>query len=389
MTYQIDEFERVVFNMNNPSKCSYRLHFENNPTKPYSLELLKSPFLLKEKVSSLGIANVQHKTLKNQIRTFQQSSIRTLNRLHCADIFCKYREYCKKQIRVPISNFITDFIDFLHDQFPRHFDSNAKVPLIIFDKYKLILVEKTSLLFPFLKKEDVDILHLTLSEYIYAKRNNCTFRELWYFDSLIDKAISRIKLVKEKSNAQWELIKIVVIYNFNASTIYDYIITFFKRSLDSIDCKSLIINQIKKYQKSIAQIVEDKTLSYLAGKESLKASLINWLKRELHYYNYNYILVNPPTHVKESSSELELNTKIKTNLSVGQIACIIKYLINNNIIDGHNKAETIKQFSEYFTSKNADEISIKSLSNKYYELDETTLKSTKKIFLDLFKSIEL
>ncbi|HPH46082.1 MAG TPA: hypothetical protein PLJ60_11730 [Chryseolinea sp.] len=67
--------------------------------------------------------------------------------------------------------------------------------------------------------------------------------------------------------------------------------------------------------------------------------------------------------------------KIKTSLSVAQLAYSIRLLKQSGIIVNDNKAEVIRFFSKHFSSVNNNNISQESFRSKYFAFETSAVTS--------------
>tara|TARA_Y100001949_G_C15748244_1_gene226678 strand:- start:122 stop:469 length:348 start_codon:yes stop_codon:yes gene_type:complete len=80
--------------------------------------------------------------------------------------------------------------------------------------------------------------------------------------------------------------------------------------------------------------------------------------------------------------------KITTNLSVSQIAYLFRLLYDQEIILAQNKSDLLSRVANSLVTKNAPEISIKSLKAKFYTTDSSTKESVKKLLEQLIRDID-
>ncbi len=277
---------------------------------------------------------------------------------------------------------INDFLEFLKEQFPNDFDTNAHLPQFLFERYtreflnKIKLAENSGL-----ANSIIDILHLVLSD--LRKKAKCSFYQASYMEFIFDILVKKHDDTAIKEHRFIKIVELFIIHNLNLNSVYDYLINQIQVQLNLLNTTAEKIGSLKLIEKEVFQIMDKRSGGYSKDKGCLKESLLNWIKREVNYFNYNYSIME-----YSEAKCTKPNAKIKMNISVGQIACIIKQLIEIEIIETDNKSETIKTVANTFTSKNSHNISEKSLSNKFFNLDETTTKSTKELFLKLFKSID-
>ncbi len=100
--------------------------------------------------------------------------------------------------------------------------------------------------------------------------------------------------------------------------------------------------------------------------------------------NIKIDLATLSNHTSKGQSE-----KVVTTLTVAQIAYLIKLLFDTNVISASNKSEVLTRLTNCMVTKNAREISPKSLKAKFYSADPGTKISTKRLLEKLLDSIEV
>lgn len=97
-------------------------------------------------------------------------------------------------------------------------------------------------------------------------------------------------------------------------------------------------------------------------------------------------LANLQRHVKASTSGH--SGKVKVNLSVSNLAYLVKVLCESGVIKTRNISEVLRFVAEGFSTPGADAISFDSLRMKYYNLETSSKKSVKDLILKLLKYIQ-
>jgi hypothetical protein len=72
---------------------------------------------------------------------------------------------------------------------------------------------------------------------------------------------------------------------------------------------------------------------------------------------------------------------------VNELALLIRLFSETGIIGVKNHKVLMQQVSQTFQTSKVKDISPKSLSNKYYEADDTTIASVKGIIIDLLNRL--
>ncbi len=80
-------------------------------------------------------------------------------------------------------------------------------------------------------------------------------------------------------------------------------------------------------------------------------------------------------------------TKLKCSLSVPQLALFFRILHDLKIIETTNQTDILKFIVNNFKTSKAENISIRSLQSKYYNLDTATTRTIQKLTSDMMKQI--
>lgn len=98
---------------------------------------------------------------------------------------------------------------------------------------------------------------------------------------------------------------------------------------------------------------------------------------------------NQKTTAKRSelSDDNEPYEKIKTELTVPQLAYIFRLLLDLGIFKQRKRTDIMKFISDNFKTHNVEEISINSLRSKYYTTDEGSKQVIKDILIKMVNQI--
>ena len=163
-----------------------------------------------------------------------------------------------------------------------------------------------------------------------------------------------------------------------------------KSELERKDSFKSQLEHLSLLIKNLSQTQVKPDYGLKPGRTSIKILLLNWLEDEMHYIEKKrqLTLMIPPA---TQGAVPEGDTKIKTTLSVSQLAYMIRILKEEGIIVNDNKAELIRFFSRHFSSAHNETISRESLRSKYFAFEVSTVKHVQEILNKLLlrsKSIE-
>ncbi|WP_143525177.1 hypothetical protein [Labilibacter marinus] len=367
-------------NIKNPESCTYKSLFQDQKVLEANIDFRNLYQKATKELLEFSIHDSRPKVIRNRILTCQYYSINILKQLHENAHHCAYKRLCLKHIIVPKINFHMEFLMFLKEQFPHYFDNEALIPLPLFRKCRIIYSHRLQTVIKQLESSSAtNLLEIFITD---VNTREYSFCECDSLKEIINIIYNQTDKFQKTEDSFLVIVKTLVAKCLYADSIFNFIIKEFSSEIKTINNPSLAIKQLKYLSKEINQVAESRS-----SKISLKQVLINWIKQELNYYKYSF-------HVADSAKIPEISVqsppetiKVKTNITVGQMACFVHQLIETNIIETDNKKETIKMFSTVFTSKNSDSISEKSLINKFFNIDDKAAETTKQLFLDLFKSI--
>jgi hypothetical protein len=116
---------------------------------------------------------------------------------------------------------------------------------------------------------------------------------------------------------------------------------------------------------------------------SVNKLILNWLEIEIRYCK------NKIKHKVSNQSIIEFSqrTKFKTSLSVPKLLCIFRSFRESAVITNVSLQEMLRAINESFETIGTEEISVKSMNNKYHALDQSTKLETKRILNEVVKNI--
>ncbi len=383
MSYILLDIGSVIDTFGNPKECDC-IHKPNSVFNAinYCCNEIKRD-LLQEASSGSSVEMVNH-----HIKIHQVGILKIINKLEDCLCQCKDLASCVEKSITPLKNNLVDFLEFLHFNFAEAFDYSLPVPQFCYNKYVLIIedkIDKASTYSACIGDHN-KILMRPFIEFINQHNAQLSFYELRYLCQTIDVFIPWFnKVIKFKT-----LVKLCVNYNLNSTYTFDYLTGKLKLGLATKESVSEKIIFLEYFKKKVNQSVTEISNGYIMNKKPLKQSLNTWIENEINYLiNNQEDNIEKETNDSVSTPSLSQYPKIKTSLSVPQIACFIRQLIDQNIIIPSNKEATIKMFSEILASKNVDDVSSKSFRRLYFNPELRTLERTKELFLKLFKSVNI
>ncbi len=216
-----------------------------------------------------------------------------------------------------------------------------------------------------------------------SPRKRITYHQLMFVEVLVDR-LFRFFFENKKEPVHIEQLHLTLIgLNFNCPLYYEYLTSRMQDRLGPMNKQDKLM-QLLKWMKAMNQIIIEEEIAFKPNQKPIRFWLEKWLEEEIWFLNETekkHPLILEQTTSSNKESKLELNC------SVNELALLIRLLTESGIISFKNHKALMQQISETFKTSKVKEISPKSLSNKYYEIDDATISSVKGIIIDLLNHL--
>ncbi|MDE3235474.1 MAG: hypothetical protein KGO81_05920 [Bacteroidota bacterium] len=285
---------------------------------------------------------------------------------------------------------LDDILSHIRCRYARYFNLNEKVPLQYLQLHKQQLAAKTKQLQKHLQKlglaaELVTIVLQPLQTLISGKSHNSTYRDLSYFKMMLEELLS---FTAEASCDKlcFEFCQVLIYINFNAHRFINYYIEHMFKAINYDDMPA----KLETYSlqlKALNQLLTKPNAELITGSISVKQALQQWLQEEVIWLEkraqYTLFPHRVPSIVNDEPALPK--QKIATTLSVDDLACFIKLLVESGIIANKTDTELITIISQTFSTRKTENIAYKSLYNKYHSINPKSPAMVKDL---LFKMID-
>jgi len=126
------------------------------------------------------------------------------------------------------------------------------------------------------------------------------------------------------------------------------------------------------------------SIAYLPKQKSIKDFMIEWLLEEICYLEKKEQLSGNGTAMTITQ---EKNFKVVTELSVSQVACLIRLLVKTGVIKNKNQKQLIEFYAAYTQSKKQENISFESFRSKFYNIEESSKQDIRDLMIRLLNEI--
>jgi hypothetical protein len=118
---------------------------------------------------------------------------------------------------------------------------------------------------------------------------------------------------------------------------------------------------------------------------ALKDQVVLWLKEEIAYHEKMQKIEKQDE--KQSDALQAQPIKLKTSLSVAQVAYLMRVMYEAGIITADNQREIARFVSESMCTERTSKISFESLYSKYYNIETSTNRAIKEVIIRMLNYV--
>lgn len=279
--------------------------------------------------------------------------------------------------------YLENLLLYLEGHFNKYLDLRAKIPY----RHKMITVYEMKSKVERLFNQINQSIAYPLAELIFEPldkltniNTNLSYQQLIYLRNFTNSLIKK----SEQKDYEWNdasLISFLEEQNFNSLRFCQYLINSFNQDLGKVKSlhkrQQLLHDLLRRYNQ--LPVTND---SYIDSLPSLKDQMLGWINEELYIAYRKY-----DNNFYGSSRAEQINSKAKLpiNLSVAQMAYLMKVEKELNLFPINNVSEMTRIFCENTSSVRQENISPSSIWSKYYNVEHSTklaVRDTIKKMLD-------
>lgn len=281
-------------------------------------------------------------------------------------------------------NVLEGLLEFIERHFTKYFDQDTKAP----ESY--IILAGSDVLKGFgdlqdqLKQLEADPYLIELALHPLKKfienipSGQISYRKIIYVKE-VHKELSRVIHSGKRNDEVNEDVRLILLYlNFNTIKYFRYYTNYVNALLREIDSASGRIEKLSYLLKTINQTQIKPEVGYNRAIRTLKDQLVDWISEEIFYLEKMYQINEKNLSVGGALTD---DFKLRTEMSVSQLAYLLKVFIETKIIHNKNVSELIRFFSRFFQTKRLENISYESFRVRYYNTEDSTKRSVRNILL--------
>ena len=323
--------------------------------------------------------------LERYIQFHQQELIRL------ADVIGKVKKPTTKAefafdspLRMQACIFIEDLLSFIERHFTKYFDQDTKAPESYIALAGSEVVKGLGELQDLLKNENtdnnlVDLVLDPLKKFIECiPGNQITYRKIIYVKDIHKEITQGISSRPKRTSVDDEIRTVLLYLNFNTINYFRYYTDYINKQVSQTESSSDKIEKFSFILKMINQTQVKPGVAYNHTVRSLRDQVSDWVGEEIFYLEKMHKL-NEKHAV--STGLVSEEFKVRTDMSVSQIAYLLRVFLETKIVSNKNISELIRFFSRFFQTKRMENISYESFRVRYYNTEDGTKKSVRSMLL--------
>ncbi len=177
------------------------------------------------------------------------------------------------------------------------------------------------------------------------------------------------KIVNEDYLSEEKLVHVLLSLNYNSDGFVEWFINRLKIKLEVKETTEEKLEILYYYQKSCKQSLVQRNISFQSENLNFDHRILGWIKEEIAYLEKKPSLTTPDL--------APIEEKIKTTLSVAQLALLVRLFREVEIFPEQNQNNIFRRLSAILSSTNQEAISDVSLRGKFYQHDRHTISVLK------------
>ena len=291
---------------------------------------------------------------------------------------------------------LIDLLHFLEKHFNKYIDPSYKIADATFAeaaeniKHKLHSLEK-KLRAKNIDPEFVNLISNTFETFIKVNINKqqVTYGRREFMLELMQE-FQRIASEKFQNDIDYneKIISSLCYLNLNSMKVYNYCVKRIGEKINSLDSVNSQLEHLNSLFHYFKYMRPKDGYSYHPERKSIATMVSKWIKGEIRIIEKQYPLPALDS-AGDKSPGLNPYFKIKTNLSVSELAGFNWLFVKTKVFNVENKTELLQFMSRYVGTKQKpnEDLSPGSMYGKFYKMTYPTAVSLKTILIDMINAL--
>lgn len=276
---------------------------------------------------------------------------------------------------------LEDMLVYIEQYIPDYFDHQLPITHycagVSCSEFKGILVQLQQLN----TRPDIDkaLLHLAVQPLRDFTELNAriSYKDLVYLKELARQLLSLID-TDVTVDINWEIIMVLLFLDFNDPRFSLHVSRRLNNQIGQLPTTNDKLDYLHWYIHAIENLKSKPGYTLISSLPPLREQIIAPIKASYQYLHARAHMTNGVPIGQKRQNDI----KIKTALSVTELAVFIKLFIKNGLIINGSQIEVIRFIAEHYTSKKTEEISEESLRSKFHGPDPAAVDAVKEILIE-------
>lgn len=208
-----------------------------------------------------------------------------------------------------------------------------------------------------------------------------SYGDLEYYELVQSRLLSLDTFADDETILKQDVCNCLISVNCRSPVFFKYYLGELQRILVTCETLSDRIDQASYFYKAVAQIQMETDLAFKLPLPHVKEQILEWLDHELNYLHEKRKLQSscPP------QSTIRGDFKLSFDLSVSQLAFLIRTFVETGVIQNKNTSELIRFIAKFVKTKKSEAISFDSFRTKLYNVESGTKDAVKKILQSMLQ----
>jgi hypothetical protein len=276
-----------------------------------------------------------------------------------------------------IYNTLFDLLGYLEKSCPQYLDFHRKVPLIYLVSARQMAHKQLPEIRQVLSERDTndlltEIILSPIEELVHTI--NISYQRLHYIKELSDKLLGLPPAIPVD--------ELLCYMNYNNHIYIKYKINELKANIYEHPTLHQQLQQTKWLLKLNNQQLQHPQFQYTPLHPAIREQIRDWLTEESIYLEHQ--LQYPDTTPPPEEIARWMAFKLRLNIPVPDLACLLRIMIECGLILNENKTEVAEFAARFFATSKREEISASSLRHKMYTCPPSAVASVKDILMTLY-----
>jgi hypothetical protein len=292
-------------------------------------------------------------------------------------------EKCRAAVLLAaIRKLLVDLLDTFRDQFPEFFNYDARIPGCLAESTISELTQSADFLSAKFSATAIDPVLLDVTLDSFKALEMVSYRKVDYLRRLHQHLFGLDISVNDPNLLRQDLCKVLINCNYNTVKFFDYYTRSVKKSLINCETLSDRIDLVSWFLKECNQEQCLQKISFDPQLPPIHVQLGEWLTQELEYYREKQQLLSS---VGLREDGLNKDFKLNFDLSVSQLAYLLKALIETGVLRNKNTSQLIRFLVKFVKTKKSESVSYDSFRMKFYNPESGTKDAVKKTLQSLLQ----